>query len=208
MPKPYSTEAIWSEFHAQLFNFIRRRVRDDSLAQDLLQQVFLRIHTRIDTLRDESKLNAWIYQITRNVIADYYRAQSEQEPLDDEFPEPESEREDFAEQLAQGILNFVNTLPLSYREAFLLTEVEGMSQVELARRLGISVSGAKSRVQRARAKLKQMLLECCHFEFDRLGGLVNYYPRVDCCVHCRCDEALHPFENSFVSISEIQKEEK
>jgi RNA polymerase sigma-70 factor (ECF subfamily) len=180
------TESIWGEFHSQLYAFIRRRVRDDALAEDLLQQVFLRIHMRIETLRDDTKLNAWIYQIARNVIADHYRAQSASTPLDDEIPEPESDTDDLADRLAPSIRNFVNALPDMYRNAFLFTEVHGKSQVELAQRLGISVSGAKSRVQRARAQVKQMLLDCCHFEFDRLGGVVNYYPRVDCCERCEC----------------------
>lgn len=181
-----TTESIWRDFHAQLYNFIRRRVRDDALADDLLQQVFLRIHTRIDTLRDDTKLSAWVYQITRNVIADHYRARSESSPLDDELPSPEDETNDLAERLAPGIRTFVESLSPPYREAFVLTEVQGMSQVELANRLGISISGAKSRVQRARAQLKQMLLDCCHFEFDRLGSVVDYYPRVDCCTRCAC----------------------
>jgi len=181
-----NTESIWREFHAQLYAFLRRRVRDDALADDLLQQVFLRIHTRIETLRDETKLSAWIYQIARNVIADHYRAQAPSTPLDDEIPEPETDTDDLADQLAPGIRNFVNALPDTYRKAFLYTEIHGMSQVELARQLGISVSGAKSRVQRARARVKQMLLDCCHFEFDRLGGIVDYYPRVGCCKRCEC----------------------
>lgn len=182
----HDTETIWREFHGQLHSFIRRRVRDEALADDLLQQVFLRIHTRIETLRDDTKLNAWIYQIARNVIADHYRAKSETVPLDHEIPEPTPESDDLADRLAPSIRNFVNALAPTYRDAFLFTEINGMSQVELAQQLGISVSGAKSRVQRARAQVRQMLLDCCHFEFDRLGSVVDYYPRVDCCERCEC----------------------
>ena len=181
-----SSEAIWREFHTPLRAFIRRRVPDDQLADDLLQDVFLRIHSRIETLRDDTRLQAWIYQITRNAIADHYRAHPALAPLSDELPAPQLERDDLAEQLAPGIRQMLMTLPAVYREAFILTEVNGMSQVELARRLGISVSGAKSRVQRARAHLKRLLLECCHFEFDHLGGVVDYYPRIDCCRRCKC----------------------
>ena len=184
MMSSLDTESLWREFHAQIFKFIRRRVREDALAEDLTQQVFLRIHTRIETLRDETKIAAWIFQIARNVIADHYRAQSESTPLHDEIPEPAADADDLAEQLAPSIRNFVNALPPNYRDAFLLTEVQGISQVELARQLDISVSGAKSRVQRARAQLRQMLLDCCHFEFDRLGGVVDYSPRVHCCKRC------------------------
>lgn len=186
MERTLTTEAIWRALHAQLFGFIRRRVRNDALADDLLQQTFLRIHARIETLRDEAHVNAWVYQIARNVIADYFRARPDSIELDSETPSIESETDDLAAQLAPSIRNFVAALPPTYREAFILTELEGVSQVELARRLGISVSGAKSRVQRARAQVKQMLLDCCHFEFDRLGGVVNYHPRPNCCNQCKC----------------------
>jgi RNA polymerase sigma-70 factor, ECF subfamily len=181
-----SSEAIWRDFHTPLRGFIRRRVPDDQIADDLLQEVFLRIHTRIETLRDNTRLEAWIYQIARNAVADYYRGLHASTPLTDDLPEPDLERDDLAAQLAPGIRQMLMTLPAAYREAFILTEVNGMSQAELARRLGISVSGAKSRVQRARAHMKRLMLECCHFEFDRLGGVVNYYPRVDCCRRCKC----------------------
>lgn len=181
-------ESLWKQFYAPLRAFIARRVDDPAATDDLLQDVFLRIHTRIETLHDETRLDAWIYQITRNVIADYYRARKQMAPLSEELPAAENEvRDELAFQLAPSIRGMVSALPPTYREAFLLTEINGLSQVELAQRLGISVSGAKSRVQRARAQIRQMLLDCCHFEFDRRGGIVNYYPRVHCCRRCECE---------------------
>jgi RNA polymerase sigma-70 factor (ECF subfamily) len=75
----------------------------------------------------------------------------------------------------------IDSLPSHYREALLLTEYEGLSQKDLADRLGISISGAKSRVQRARAMLRDLLMECCHFEFDRYGTVIDYHPIACCC---------------------------
>lgn len=182
-------ESLWEKFHKPMAAFVRARVSNADAADDLVQDIFLRIHTRIDTLRDESKIDAWVYQIARNAITDYYRAQKRTVPLSDEIPQADAvEQDELAMQLAPAIRVMVNTLPPVYREAFLLTEINGMSQVELAARLGISVSGAKSRVQRARTQLRQMLLDCCHFEFDRLGGVINYYPHVNCCERCACQE--------------------
>jgi RNA polymerase sigma-70 factor, ECF subfamily len=76
----------------------------------------------------------------------------------------------------------IYSLPERYREALVLTEFDGLTQQELADRLNISLSGAKSRVQRGRAQLKQMLNECCTFEFDRRGKAIDCTPRVkaDC----------------------------
>jgi RNA polymerase sigma-70 factor (ECF subfamily) len=71
----------------------------------------------------------------------------------------------------------ISTLPAPYRDALVLTEFEGLTQKEMAERLGISLSGAKSRVQRGREQLKRMLLERCQFEFDRLGRIIDCKPR-------------------------------
>jgi RNA polymerase sigma-70 factor, ECF subfamily len=83
----------------------------------------------------------------------------------------------------------VNELPEPYRQALLLTEYQGLNQKQMAERLGISVSGAKSRVQRAREKLRDMLLNCCHFEFDRRGRIVDYYE------HCCCCQPISPLNS-------------
>src|SRR5437588_726670 len=80
-------------------------------------------------------------------------------------------------ELVPCIKEMVDSLTNDYRQALILTEYEGLTQRELAVRLGISVSGAKSRVQRAREKLKDMLLDCCHFEFDHSGRVIDYQPK-------------------------------
>jgi RNA polymerase sigma-70 factor, ECF subfamily len=94
--------------------------------------------------------------------------------------------EDVQAELAPSVAAMVNALPEPYREALYLTEYQGLSQRDLAVRLGLSFSGAKSRVQRAREKLKQLLLDCCHLEFDRRGRIIDYQPRCACCTTTAC----------------------
>jgi RNA polymerase sigma-70 factor (ECF subfamily) len=88
--------------------------------------------------------------------------------------EPESA---VLDDLKTAFRRMIHSLPEPYREAVVLTDLEGLTQKELAGRLSISLSGAKSRVQRGRQKLKEMLLDCCRFEFDRRGGVVDCEPR-------------------------------
>lgn len=185
----YTTEQIWYVLHEPLAMFIRRRVADETAVEDILQEVFLKIHMHIETLRNGEKLQGWVYQIARNQIIDYYRRKTLNVTLEDaevllsveEMPE-----EDMRTKLAPSIREMVNSLPAQYREALLLTDYEGLSQRELATQLGLSFSGAKSRVQRAREKLRQMLLDCCHFEFDRLGRVIDYQSRCECCKQRGC----------------------
>jgi len=182
-----TTEKVWEEFHPRLKHFILKRVPDEQSAEDLLQEVFLKIHARIDTLRDEEKLQSWIYQIARNAITDYYREQRATLELPESLllPEEPLVGDDVVKELIPSIKAMVDSLPDEYRQALILTEYEGLTQRQLAERLGLSYSGAKSRVQRAREKLKVMLLDCCHFEFDRLGKVIDYQPK---CGQCSRDD--------------------
>lgn len=183
-----TVEHVWKTFHAPLLHFIQRRVSDPATAEDIRQDVFLKVHARIATLQDTDKLPGWLYQITRNAIADYYRERRPDIGVPETLPAEEAEDEREVERvLALSVKMMLNDLPAIYREALILTEYEGLTQKELAERLGISLSGAKSRVQRGRHMLKQMLLDCCHFEFDRRGAIIGYQPRCDCCAHGDCD---------------------
>jgi len=187
-PKEQEVSKIWEEFSQSLLGFIRRRVNDPDDAEDILQEVFLKIHTKIDTLEDGDRLVPWLYQITRNTIIDYYRSRRPADELPESLVvDPEPVESDPTAQLAAGLREFMTCLPDKYRRALVLTELDGLRQAELAGRMGISVSGAKSRVQRGREMLRQALLECCHFEFDRRGGVLDYTPRPDCCDTCSCN---------------------
>jgi RNA polymerase sigma-70 factor, ECF subfamily len=184
-----TTERVWETFHAPLQQFIRLRVSDDATAEDLLQDVFLNIHQHVDTLRDVKKLESWIYQVTRNAIIDYYRSIRTTTTL--EVPEAlqlaeDLPDEDVISELFPSVRAMVMSLPAQDRQALILTGYQGLTQKELAERLGLSLSGAKSRVQRARAKLKQQLLACCHFELDRRGHVIDYQPRCACCSTDAC----------------------
>jgi RNA polymerase sigma-70 factor, ECF subfamily len=176
------SEKLWETFNIPLQQFIRRRVRDQHSAEDILQDVFLKIHLRIDTLHSQERIASWIYQITRNAIADYYRSQRPAVDLPETLVAPNDlADDDLVRELLPCVAAMVDALPTAYREALRLTEYQGLSQKALSQRLGISFSGAKSRVQRARAKLKQQLLDCCHFQFDHAGRIIDYQPRCASC---------------------------
>ena len=185
-------EQLWRRFAGELRGFIRRRAGDAAEADDILQEVFLRLHTRLGTQRCPECLRAWIYRIAKNVIIDHARRRRPSAELSetaDRQPAP-MEEAGAEERLAGSLRAMVDTLPPADRLALLLTEFEGLTQRELADRLGISLSGAKSRVQRARRRLRDLLLDCCHVEFDRRGAVVDYYERCCCCA----DEPKRPLE--------------
>jgi len=182
-------ELLWDQYSRRLMAFIRSRVGDDAEAEDILQEVFIRVHRHLCCQPEWNKPESWFYQIARNLIIDHYRRRREIVELLESVPaEPDLPEENPEAVLALSLKEMVNELPETYRQALLLTEYQGLTQKQLAESLGLSLSGAKSRVQRAREKLRAMLLRCCHFEFDRRGRIVDYYQR--CCGCHPMDEPL------------------
>ena len=179
------TETVWKEFQARLLSFIRGRVERPQDAEDLLQEVFTRIHARADSLGELESVSGWVYRVTRNAIIDHHRRRAAAERLSSSLRDPsiESDAEDDAPTAAREVsaclAPLMQTLTPSDREALQLTELEGLSQKSAAERLGLSTSGMKSKVQRGRVKLKQALLDCCHIELDRRRGVVDYTRRTD-----------------------------
>lgn len=188
-----STEAIWARLSADLRRFIRRRVPDDHTADDLLQETFVRVHRSLPALEDAERVAAWVYQIARNVVLDHFRTSrvtNATVPLGDADPAEEADdpRAGIVCRACGWLDEMVAALPDGYREAVQLSEVEGLSQQEVADRLGLSLSGAKSRVQRGRAMLKGVFDGCCHFEIDARGNVTDYEPKPDRTVCRDCGE--------------------
>jgi len=179
-------ETLWKDYCCRLLSFIRGKVGDDGEAEDVLQEVFLKVHRDLCCREAVTHMEGWIYRVTRNLIIDHYRRRKSVSELPGEVAVPELSpaEEDPRTRLAFSLRETIDELPPAFREALLLTEYEGLSQQELAVRAGISLSGAKSRVQRAREKLRDLLLDCCHFELDHRGRIIDYYERC-----CRCNHA-------------------
>jgi RNA polymerase sigma-70 factor, ECF subfamily len=183
-----SRDVIWNDLTVDLKKFIVRRIPNRADAEDVLQDALIKIHRHLDRLPPNSNVYAWVYQVTRNTIVDYYRqdrANLSPDSLDtsgdlpEDFAQPVVSRDAISE-IAECLRPMVGCLPEKYREALVLADFEGITQAELAARLGLSLSGAKSRVQRARAQLKALLLQCCYLEFDCRGRLIDYQAKNPC----------------------------
>lgn len=176
-------EFIWNEFSSGLKSFILSKVKNDSDANDILQDAYIKIHDNIHKLKDSSRIKPWIYQITRNLIIDYFRANNhykkESVPVTEIPASPPPEQ--FMDIAIGDMIKMMDEMPDEYCEALCLTELEGLSQKEYADKKGLSYSGAKSRVQRARLILKNMLLQCCHYQFDKYGTAIDIQPKCCCC---------------------------
>lgn len=173
--------ASWNRYRSELHSFVLKRVGDAADAEDIVQDVLLRALSQQDTLRDHRKLRSWLFQIMRNAIVDYYRSHRPSEPLPLDLSDEEADPNQTAvRELAQCLVSMADSLPAHYREALVLSELQGLKQAEIAKHLGLSLSGAKSRVQRARRMLGENLLECCRIELDAAGCIQDYHGRNEC----------------------------
>ena len=171
--------ALWRHHKARLRGYIAKRVGEQDAVDDILQDVFLKAHAGLHGVRSSGSVTAWLYRIAANAIADHYRSRRPWDELPEDLAAPEPER-DYAGELATCLQPLIETLPEIYRSALVLAELKGLAQKEVAERLGISLSGAKSRVQRGRKLLRARLLDCCDVETGR-GGITGYARRDGSC---------------------------
>lgn len=174
-----SISDIWNEYKSRLRRYVARRVREPDVVDDILQEVFLKAYENLHSLKVRGNVSPWLYRIAANAIADHYRSQKPWTELPEGLAAPEHERDPVAE-LATCLQPLIDDLPVVYREALTLSEINGLSQKEVAAHLGISYSGAKSRIQRGREHLRQRLHDCCVIETGQ-HGIVSYEPRDKLC---------------------------
>ena len=173
-------ETVWLEFRERLRAFVARRVSNPADVDDLVQSAFLQMHRSLAGIRTGERIHAWLYRTARRAIADYYRSGARRrevlagDALDIDALRPGSEAptEDHAEarrEVASCLAPVVERLSPADRDAIVSTEIQGLRLADAAARAGVSLSGMKSRVQRARRRLRQAMLDCCHLALDARG---------------------------------------
>jgi len=190
-------QEVWRHIHNGLRSFIAKRVVNEAEADDIAQDVWLKMQRGLDGLKDQTRLISWIYQIARHAIIDHYRAPGRGKEMpaglaaDLEAYQSSATRQAVSEdsgrlrtELAGCLRPMIERLSGEYRQAVMLIDLEGLTQQEAAAQLGLSLSGMKSRVQRGRRQLKGMLEACCTIELDRRRGVTNYDVRDQNCNSC------------------------
>jgi RNA polymerase sigma-70 factor (ECF subfamily) len=179
-----TTEVHWRAFADPLRRFLRSRVGDRDVAEDLLQEVFLRLHQRREPIGEIERIDAWLFRVAGNVAIDHLRRRGTA-GLDDHGEPSEapvlSDDEQPGRVLAAWIVGRVAALPDKYRDVLELTEQRGLSQRAVAEQLGLPYSTVKSRVQRGRDLLHADLLRCCEVELDARNRIMDFRPRAEPC---------------------------
>jgi len=169
--------AEWQKHKQQLRRYIRAKVKDPGIAEDILQDVYLKASTQLYQLKNKASFKSWLYRIAHNQVIDFYRkAQPYVELPDNLIVEEVESKQQLYQVLSHCVNPMLNELPEKYSVPLKWAELEGVPQKEIANKLGLSLSGAKSRVQRGRKLLQQLMLARCDFEIDN-NGISGFIPK-------------------------------
>ncbi len=177
-----TTKDVWQKYAEDLKRFIISKVKNTTLADDILQDTFIKIHTKLHTLKDITKLKSWIFTIARNSILDSYKSNNKTVEIAHFETEIALEEEIHTEKdCLRGILQ---NLPKKYRDPLFLSDIKGMKQAEVALQLKQTLSTTKSQIQRARKLIAKGFIDCCGFTLNKKGNLVGEVQEKEDCKVC------------------------
>lgn len=182
-------ERLWQNYQQPLRHFLQTRVHNPADVDDLLQDILIKSYQRLGTIQQPSKVQAWLFQIARNTLIDYYRRPRPNRADVDithlhQFNDKVEDYEQTRQELARCIRPLIDKLPDKYREAVDLVDLQGKSQKVLAAELGLSHSAVKSRVQRGRRLLGSLFQACCQYQLDVRGNPIAMEATAKHCQVC------------------------
>ncbi|NVK53305.1 MAG: sigma-70 family RNA polymerase sigma factor [Flavobacteriaceae bacterium] len=177
-----TTQQVWAQYADDLKRFIFSKIKDEAVADDILQDSFIKIHTKLHTLKDLNKLKSWIFSIARNSVLDYFKATNKT------FEYANFEAETFIEEdvhtekdCLRGILQ---NLPKKYRDPIFLSDIKGLKQADVAKQLHQNITTTKSQIQRARKLIAKGFIDCCGYRLNNDGKLVGEIQEKEDCKVC------------------------
>tara|TARA_B110000240_G_scaffold19070_1_gene19409 strand:+ start:1223 stop:1762 length:540 start_codon:yes stop_codon:yes gene_type:complete len=177
-----TTNEVWKQYSEDVKRFIVSKVHEKTLADDILQDTFMKIHTKLHTLKDARKLKSWIFTIARNSIMDFFRASKISFEVAGLGSEIDTEEDYHTEK--DCLIGILQNLPKKYRTPLFLSDIKGMKQSEVAKQLNQNLPTTKSQIQRARKLIAQGFMDCCGFVLNEQGYLVGEIQEKENCKVC------------------------
>ncbi len=177
-------EKIWQEYRAKLKAFLHSKVSNSADVDDLLQEILIKTHQHLGTLKAKDKLKPWLFTLAHHVIIDFYRQQGRQHSYGKEELWYDENPLLIQQEMSECIEPIIKGLPKDVSDLLIAIDLKGQSQKALALELGVSYSALKSRVQRGRVQLRSLFESCCHLELDRHGNVIDYQTKDGACERC------------------------
>lgn len=179
MTQTLITTEIYNTYYKDILRYVKSKVKDDATSKDIVQDIFIKIHLKHETVEDKHKIKSWVYTIARNTVNDYFKKTKFCELADNHEladPQVETVNTDFEKCLYP----LMKKLPAEYKNVLQITLTNNVSQKQLAEKSGISYSGIKSRIQRAKQKLLNEFRACCGFTTDVYGNVLDNSCKTSC----------------------------
>jgi len=175
----FQFDQVYTEFQPKIYRYLTRLIGLKE-AEDITQDVFIKVNQALHTFKKDSQLSTWIYQIATNAAIDRMRSRPFKQESAEQFNESDIDRlvtknacsckkplliEDqvVRQEMNECIRNFVMDLPENYRTVAVLSEIEGLKDSEIAAILGVSIGTVKIRLHRAKNNLRKLLSANCNF---------------------------------------------
>jgi RNA polymerase sigma-70 factor (ECF subfamily) len=177
-----TTKQVWTNYSEELKRFIISKVKNTSIADDILQDTFIKIHTKLHTLKDLTKLKSWCFSVARNSVLDYWKSTNQTFEIANFENETEITKNTHTEK--DCLRRILEQIPKKYRDPLFLADIKGLKQQEVAKQLKQSLSTTKSQIQRARKLIAQGFINCCGFVINEEGNLVGEIQEKEDCKVC------------------------
>lgn len=176
------TQKIWNLYAEDIRHFVLSKVKNGAVADDLLQETFIKVHTKLHLLKEEDKLKSWLFSIARYTVLDYFRTNNLKYELSEADMVFEDQKlEHTKEDCLHGI---IKSLPKKYRDPLFLSDIKGMKQTDVSEQLHLPLPTVKSQIQRGRKLIAQGFMSCCDFKMNDEGYLVGELKDKQDCTIC------------------------
>lgn len=194
---------IVQEFYTYLHSYILGKVKDKTLAEDIIQDVMLKLVESHKKEKEITNIKAWLFQVSRNTIYDYYKKNALVFNLDKEWNIEQEADSEFSKILVSDyVIPMINLLPKNYATPLLLSDIEKIPQKDIATKLNLELSATKMRIQRGRIKLRDLFVECCDLEYDQKGNFMGCTIKPSCEPLQKIEKKLN---NKYLQINYIAK---
>ncbi|MGI9530273.1 sigma-70 family RNA polymerase sigma factor [Lutimonas sp.] len=172
---------IVQEFYNYLKSYISGKVKDKSMAEDIVQEVMIKLIESQQKGKEIINIKAWLFQVSRNTIYDYFNKNNIAYNLDNDWNLTEESSSEMSNILAEDyVIPMIELLPKEYATPLMLSDIDKIPQKEIARQLDLELSATKMRIQRARKKLRNQFVECCHLDYDKQGNFIGCSIKESC----------------------------
>lgn len=166
----------WNAYESELRNYLRHRAGDVHLADDLLQEVFVKAMQQGKQFCTLDNSRAWLFQVARNALIDQHRLGRDVTELPEDIPQPEPAREPI-QALSACVTRVLLELLPGDRNIIEQCDLEGVKQKDYAAAHGLSLAAVKSRLLRARERMRARMSTACQVRFDEQGSVTDHIPR-------------------------------